>query len=123
MQKQKLVGKLFLHLRNQAQILIPQRLGQGIFIGCMSKEGLQGSKQLTRLILLEQRINALALPASNRAQYESQVALTRDQVLLEGRVRGQSEGVFYSDDGLSRSGGGWQIVTAGGKYTGAIKYL
>lgn len=71
----------------------------------------------------EERIDALALPASNSAQYKSQIVLTRDQVLLEGRVRGQNESVFSSDDRLSRSGGGWQIVTVGGRYTGAIRYL
>ena len=56
----------------------------------------------------------LALPPSNTAEIENKVALTRDQTLLEGKVAPQLQW------GGDRTGGGWQVVTAGGKYTGAI---
>lgn len=62
-----------------------------------------------------QRIQRLALPPSNTAQVESQVRLARDQILLEGRVAPQPQW------GADKTGGGWQVVTAGGKYTGAIE--
>lgn len=61
-----------------------------------------------------ERIQKLALPPSNTAQVESAVRLTRDQLLLEGRVAPQPRW------GANRTGGGWQVVTNGGKYTGAV---
>ena len=44
-------------------------------------------------------------------------ALTRDQVLLEGRVAPQPQW------GADKVGGGWQVVTAGGRYSGATERL
>lgn len=67
-----------------------------------------------------ERINNLALPPNNTALVESQVKLTRSQILLEGKVAPQSEGALIADDGIPRTGGGWQVVTDGGKYTNAI---
>uniref|UniRef100_UPI0005B522CB hypothetical protein n=1 Tax=Yersinia wautersii TaxID=1341643 RepID=UPI0005B522CB len=60
-----------------------------------------------------ERRSALALPPNNSASYEGKIALTRDQVLLEGKVAPQLQW------GADKTGGGWQIVTAGGKYSGA----
>nr|WP_314546113.1 RHS repeat-associated core domain-containing protein [uncultured Massilia sp.] len=62
-----------------------------------------------------ERRQKLALPPSNTAEFESPVALTRNQMLLEGKVAPQPQW------GADKTGGGWQVVTAGGKYTGAIK--
>jgi len=62
----------------------------------------------------ERRQN-LALPPSNTAEFESSVALARNQILIEGKVAPQPQW------GAEKTGGGWQVVTAGGKYTGAIK--
>jgi len=59
----------------------------------------------------------LALPPSNSATYEGKVSLTRSQVLLEGKVAPQLQW------GADKVGGGWQVVTAGGKYSGATKLL
>lgn len=59
----------------------------------------------------------LALPPSNSATYESNISLTRDQVLLEGQVAPQPQ---WGED---KVGGGWQVVTAGGKYSEATKKL
>ena len=67
-----------------------------------------------------ERINNLALPPNNTALVESQVKLTRSQILLEGKVAPQSEWALIADDGIPRTGGGWQVVTDGGKYTNAI---
>ncbi len=62
-----------------------------------------------------ERRQKLALPPSNTAEFESPVALTRNQMLLEGKVAPQLQW------GSDKTGGGWQVVTAGGKYTGAVK--
>lgn len=62
-----------------------------------------------------ERRQKLALPPSNTAEFESPVSLTRNQMLLEGKVAPQLQW------GPDKNGGGWQVVTAGGKYTGAIK--
>jgi len=62
-----------------------------------------------------ERRQKLALPSSNSAEIESPVSLTRNQMLLEGKVAPQPNW------GPDRIGGGWQVVTARGKYTGAIK--
>ena len=67
-----------------------------------------------------ERINNLALPPNNTALVESQMQLTQSQILLEGKVAAQPEWALIADDGISRTGGGWQVVTDGGKYTGAI---
>ncbi|WP_420064953.1 RHS repeat-associated core domain-containing protein [Pectobacterium colocasium] len=64
----------------------------------------------------ERRAN-LALPPNNSASYEGKVMLTRDQVLLEGRVAPQPQW------GADKVGGGWQVVTGGGKYSGATKLI
>ena len=69
---------------------------------------------------LAERINNLALPPNNTALVESQMQLTRSQILLEGKVAAQPVWALIADDGISRTGGGWQVVTDGGKYTGAI---
>lgn len=58
----------------------------------------------------------LALPSSNSATYVGNVFLTRPQVLLEGKVAPQLQ---WGADKV----GGWQIVTAGGKYSGATELL
>jgi RHS repeat-associated protein len=62
-----------------------------------------------------ERRQKLALPPNNTAEFESPVALTRNQMLLEGKVAPQLQW------GPDKTGGGWQVVTAGGKYTGAVK--
>ncbi len=62
-----------------------------------------------------ERISKLALPPSNTAEVENPVWLTRDQILLEGKVAPQLQW------GADKTGQGWQVVTAGGKYTGAIE--
>ena len=59
----------------------------------------------------------LALPPNNSATYEGKVALTRPQVLLEGKVAPQLQW------GADKVGGEWQIVTAGGRYSGATESL
>ncbi|WP_128861292.1 hypothetical protein [Mixta gaviniae] len=59
----------------------------------------------------------LALPPNNSATYEGKVVLTRPQVLLEGKVAPQLQW------GADKVGGEWQLVTAGGKYSGATKLL
>jgi len=56
------------------------------------------------------------LPPSNSATYVGNVFLTRPQVLLEGKVAPQLQ------RGADKVGG-WQIVTAGGKYSGATELL
>ena len=68
-----------------------------------------------------ERINNLALPPNNTAMAESTVQLTRSQILLEGKVAAQPDWAVIADDGIPRSGGGWQVVTDGGKYNGAIE--
>jgi hypothetical protein len=62
-----------------------------------------------------ERINNLALPPNNNALVESNVILTRDQILLEGRVAPQTEWANQAADGIGipRTGGGWQVVTNG----------
>lgn len=67
------------------------------------------------------RINNLALPPNNTAVVERTVQLTRTQLLLEGKVAGQGEWALIANDGILRTGGWWQVITDGGKYTGAIK--
>jgi len=62
----------------------------------------------------ERRAN-LALPPRNSASYEGTVSLTRPQILLEGKVAPQLQ---WGED---KVGGGWQIVTDGGKYSGATQ--
>ena len=63
-----------------------------------------------------ERINNLALPLNNTAMAESTVQLTRSQILFEGKVAAQPDWAVIAGDGISRSGGGWQVVTDGGKY-------
>lgn len=67
------------------------------------------------------RINNLALPPNNTAVVERTVQLTRTQLLLEWKVAGQGEWALIANDGILRTGGGWQVITDGRKYTGAIK--
>ncbi|WP_426111648.1 RHS repeat-associated core domain-containing protein [Massilia sp. PWRC2] len=62
-----------------------------------------------------ERRQRLALRPNNSAEVESPVVLARNQMLLEGKVAPQPQW------GPDKIGGGWQVVTAGGKYTGAIK--
>lgn len=68
-----------------------------------------------------ERINNLALPPNNSALVESQIELTRTQILLEGKVAAQPEWSLIANDGIARKGGAWQVVTDGGKYGGAIR--
>lgn len=68
-----------------------------------------------------ERINNLALPPNNSALIESQVELTRAQVLLEGKVAPQQEWALIANDRIPRTGGAWQVVTDGGKYSDAIR--
>ena len=67
------------------------------------------------------RINNLALPPNNTASVEREVILTRSQILLEGKVAPQPDWADIAGDNIPRTGGGWQVITDGGKYTGAIK--
>jgi hypothetical protein len=68
-----------------------------------------------------ERIDNLALPPNNTAMVESTVKLTRSQILLEGKVAAQPDWAIIADDGIPRNGGGWQVVTDGGKYNGSIE--
>lgn len=68
-----------------------------------------------------ERINNLALPPNNSALIESQVELTRNQILLEGKVAPQKEWALIANDGIPRTGGAWQVVTDGGKYSNSIR--
>ena len=68
-----------------------------------------------------ERINNLALPPNNSALIESQVELTRTQILLEGKIAPQREWALIANDGIPRTGGAWQVVTDGGKYSNAIR--
>ena len=61
------------------------------------------------------RRQKFALPPGNTAEFESPISLVRDQLLLEGKVAPQPQW------GFGKVGGGWQVVAAGGKYTGAVK--
>jgi RHS repeat-associated protein len=63
------------------------------------------------------RVRRLALPPTNSAEFEGLVELSRDQTLLEGRVAAQPQW------GADKTGGGWQTVTDGGRYTGAVRRL
>lgn len=65
----------------------------------------------------------MALPPSNKALIESQVKLARDQILLEGKVAPQPDWASQADYGMPRIGGGWQIVTNGGKWTGTVEWI
>lgn len=47
--------------------------------------------------------------------------LTRTQILLEGKVAPQREWALIANDGIPRTGGAWQVVTDGGKYSNAIR--
>ncbi|HET9956092.1 MAG TPA: RHS repeat-associated core domain-containing protein, partial [Polyangiaceae bacterium] len=64
-----------------------------------------------------ERASKLALPPSNAAEVEGLVELTRDQLLLEGRVAPQLQW------GADKTGGAWQTVTDGGRYTGAVRRI
>ncbi len=68
-----------------------------------------------------ERINNLALPPNNAALVESKVKLARTQILLEGKVASQQEWALIANDGIPRTGGAWQVVTDGGKYSNAIR--
>ena len=68
-----------------------------------------------------ERINNLALPPNNSALIESKVELTRTQILLEGIVAPQREWALIANDGIPRTGGAWQVITDGGKYSDAIR--
>lgn len=56
----------------------------------------------------DERIQNLALPNSNKATVESKIELTRDQVLLEGKVASQ---MGKPDFHPKAKGGGQQVVT------------
>jgi hypothetical protein len=66
-----------------------------------------------------ERINNLALPPNNTATIESPIELAREQILLEGKVAPQPDWALIANDGIPCNGGQWQIVTDGGKYSGA----
>ncbi|OAJ93537.1 two-partner secretion domain-containing protein [Vibrio bivalvicida] len=57
-----------------------------------------------------ERIEKLALPKSNTAEVEHNVSLGSDQVLLEGKVKGQQDQSWAHDNAI---GGGNQVVTNG----------
>ena len=63
----------------------------------------------------ELRRRNLSLPPSNTAEVESIVELTRNQLLLEGRVAPQP---WWGTD---KAGGGWQVITDGGRSSGAVR--
>ena len=64
----------------------------------------------------------MALPPSNKALIESKARLTKDQILLEGKVAPQPEWAAEAGDGIPRIGG-WQIATNGGKWNGAVEWI
>ena len=68
-----------------------------------------------------ERIDNLALPPNNSALTESKVKLARNQILLEGKVAPQPDWTLIANDGISRNGGAWQVITDGGKYNDAIR--
>ncbi|KKC99500.1 hypothetical protein [Photobacterium halotolerans] len=57
-----------------------------------------------------ERIENLALPKTNTAEIENDVVLGSDQVLLEGRVKGQQDQPWAHKNAV---GGGHQVVTNG----------
>lgn len=67
-----------------------------------------------------ERINNLALPPNNSATVESTVQLGKSQILLEGKVAGQPDWALIAEDGIERTGGGWQVITNGGRKAGAV---
>lgn len=69
----------------------------------------------------EERIDHGALPASNKANYETRVVLDRDQTLISGKIAEQPDFVKQDPKHLARDGGGTQIVTDGGYASGAIR--
>lgn len=68
-------------------------------------------------ITVSERRTNLALPQTNNATYQGKVMLTRDQVLLEGLAAPQPQ------SGADKVGGEWQVVTVGGKYSGATRLM
>jgi hypothetical protein len=64
----------------------------------------------------------LALPSSNTAEAEETRHLGFDQTVLEGEVAPQGLPYMQPSEVFTqpREGGGRQIVTAGGRYTGAV---
>lgn len=102
------------------QLYFSKGLKGDVFIITEHKPGSASQVYVTRssagLTAAERRAK-LALPPGNSATYESNIALTRDQILLEGKVAPQPQ---WGEDKI---GGGWQVVTAGGKYSGATKNL
>ena len=60
------------------------------------------------------------MPPNNTATVESTVHLGKSQILLEGKVAGQSDWSLIAGDGIERTGGGWQVITNGGRRTGAV---
>jgi filamentous hemagglutinin len=70
-----------------------------------------------------ERVHNLALPDSNTAMYEGEVSLARDQVLLEGKVKGQPVNDIFgnSPTGSKPKGGHEQVVTDNGFRTGSVE--
>lgn len=67
-----------------------------------------------------ERIDRGALPHSNSAEFETTVALTRDQNLVYSKIAPQRKFSKMDQKGLPRRGGGEQIITGGGYKSGAV---
>ena len=68
----------------------------------------------------EERKKNGALPHSNSAEYETTVALSRDQDLLYGKIAPQSKFQKMDADNIPREGGAEQVVTDGGYKNDAV---
>jgi hypothetical protein len=104
----------------EGQIYATKGRAGEVFVITEAKPGAASAVFVTRDFVANtpaERVSKLALPPSNTAEVEGLVELTRDQTLLEGRVAAQPQW------GADKTGGGWQTVTDGGKYTGAVRRL
>ena len=104
----------------QGQIHVSQGKAGDVFVITESRPGSASGAFVTRDFAgntPSDRVGNLALPPSNTAESEALVELTRPQTLLEGRVAPQPSW------GPDRTGGGWQVVTDGGRYTGAVNRI
>ena len=103
-------GQIYARQGRTGDLLVVTESTPGSASGIFTTRGSAGATPAAR------RAN-LALPPSNTADVESAVRLTRPQLLLEGRVAPQLKW------GADKVGGGWQVVTNGGRYTGAVEWV
>jgi RHS repeat-associated protein len=99
-------GQIYMSKGKRGDVFVITESGPGTASGVFVTRDFAGETP-------SERVRNLALPSSNTAEREGLVELTRSQTLLEGRVAPQPAW------GADRTGGGWQVVTDGGRYTGA----